>query len=146
MHVREATKADIPQMHTIRMAVKENILSDPALVSEQDYENFLTLNGKGWVCETNGKITGFAIVDLLQRNVWALFVSPEYENKGIGRKLHDTMLDWYFDHNSQPLYLSTDPNTKAEKFYRKAGWRETGTEPNNEIAFEINIKDWQTSY
>ncbi len=144
MLIREATPFDIPELHAIRMAVKENILSDPALVTEADYTRFLTSEGKGWVCEMDGKITGFAILDLGKHNIWALFVSPDHEGKGIGRKLHDTMLNWYFAKNSHPLNLSTDPNTKAERFYRKAGWRETGIEPNKEIAFEITFQEWES--
>jgi hypothetical protein len=37
MIVREATVADIESLSFIRMSVKENILNNPALVTEQDY-------------------------------------------------------------------------------------------------------------
>jgi hypothetical protein len=40
MNFREATIQDIPQMHTIRIAVKENILPDPSMIKEEDYANF----------------------------------------------------------------------------------------------------------
>ena len=53
--------------------------------------------GKGWVCEIENNIVGFAIVDLKENNIWALFVQPEFENMGIGKKLHTAMLNWYFN-------------------------------------------------
>jgi GNAT superfamily N-acetyltransferase len=41
--------------------------------------------GKGWVAETEDQIVGFSIIDLKENNIWALFVHPDFENKGIGR-------------------------------------------------------------
>lgn len=34
---REANKADIPAMHRVRLAVRENALSDPTRITESDY-------------------------------------------------------------------------------------------------------------
>ncbi|MCI1267364.1 MAG: hypothetical protein LKG19_12385 [Saprospiraceae bacterium] len=51
MIIREATVDDIDQYMVVRMAVKENIISNPALVTQQDNEDYLTHYGKGWVCE-----------------------------------------------------------------------------------------------
>ncbi|KOY86537.1 GCN5 family acetyltransferase [bacterium 336/3] len=142
MHFREATKLDIPQMHVVRYAVKENILSNPALITEADYEAFIITYGKGWVCEINSQIAGFAVVDLLKNNIWALFIHPDYEKQGIGRKLHHTMLDWYFSQTQAFVWLSTENKTRAEAFYRKAGWKEVGSYGTNEIKFEMNYENW----
>ncbi|WP_435523381.1 GNAT family N-acetyltransferase [Chryseobacterium indoltheticum] len=87
----------------VRNSVKENTLSNPNLVTDKDCEEFITERGKGWVCEIDGKITGFSIVDLKDNNIWALFVDPDYEKKGIGKKLHDIMLDWYFSQTKKRL-------------------------------------------
>jgi hypothetical protein len=73
MTFREAKVSDIPQMQVVRHSVKENVLSDPALVTEKDYEEFLTVRGKGWVCETDNQTVGFVIVDLKENNVWLYF-------------------------------------------------------------------------
>ena len=118
------------------------MLSDPAIVTYQDYVDFISERGKGWICEISGKIVGFAIVDLVDHNVWALFVLPGYERMGIGKRLHDLMLDWYFSQTGSALWLSTSPGTRAENFYRKAGWRETGVHGKGEIKFEMNKEDW----
>ena len=145
MILREAATADIPQIQIVRNSVDENILSDPALVTDKDVEEYINQRGKGWVCEINRVIIGFAIVDLLDHNVWALFIQPGYEKKGIGRKLHDEMIDWYFRQTDAVIWLGTGPGTRAEQFYRKAGWKETGKHGKGEIKFEMTKQDWMNN-
>ena len=142
MIFREARVSDIPQIQLVRNSVKENTLSDPALVTDKDCENYLVNRGKGWVCEIDGRVAGFAIVDLADHNVWALFVHPAYDRKGIGKQLHDDMLDWYFSQTDLTIWLGTSPNTRAEKFYRKAGWKEVGIHGKGEIKFEMSATNW----
>ncbi len=143
MIFREANIDDIPQIQLVRNSVKENRLSNPGLVTNKDCEEYMTRRGKGWVCEINNCIVGFSIADLQDHNVWALFVEPQFEGKGIGRKLHDKMLDWYFTQSDNNIWLGTAPNTRAEAFYRNAGWREIGTHGKGEIKFELSFKEWK---
>ncbi|MGZ8540731.1 MAG: GNAT family N-acetyltransferase, partial [Chitinophagaceae bacterium] len=128
----------------VRNSVKENRLSDPALVPDKDVEDYITRRGKGWVCETRGPIVGFAIADLQDENIWALFIQAGYEGKGIGKKLHDDMMTWYFEQNKDSVWLGTSPRTRAEKFYRTAGWRETGIHDKGEIKFEMTAAEWRS--
>lgn len=137
MQFREATPKDIPQIQIVRHLVKENTLSNPNLVTDQDCLEFLTQRGKGWVCECEGQIVGFAIADLKEDNIWALFIDPKFEKKGIGSKLQHIMLDWYFSQGKTYVWLGTSPNTRAETFYRKTGWIENGKNGPDEIKFEM---------
>ena len=121
----------------------ENTLSNPNLVTDQDCKTYLTERGKGWVCEIEQQIVGFAIADLTDNNIWALFINPNFEKKGIGQKLHKTMLDWYFSQTQQKVWLSTAFNTRAEHFYKKAGWTAVGPYGTNEIKFEMSFNDWE---
>ncbi|MBL0050515.1 MAG: GNAT family N-acetyltransferase [Bacteroidetes bacterium] len=139
---REATIEDIPQIQIVRNAVKENMLSNPNLVTDADCVEFITVRGKGWVCEIENKIVGFSIVDLIENNIWALFVDPDFDKRGIGKRLHDMMLDWYFKQTTKAVWLGTAPGTRAEKFYRTAGWREIGMHGAKEIKFEMCFEDW----
>jgi GNAT superfamily N-acetyltransferase len=139
---REAGIADIAGMHVVRVAVMENRLSNPALITPADYEEFIIQRGKGWVCETDGRIIGFAIVDTKENNVWALFIQPGFDGKGIGRHLHDIMIDWYFGQTDTTIWLGTAPQTRAEQFYRKAGWKEVGMH-GKEIKFEMTADEWK---
>jgi len=142
MNYREASVNDIEVMHVVRMAVKENVLNNPLLVTEADYINFLTVSGKGWVATKSNVIVGFAIVDTAKNNIWALFVHPDFEGKGIGKTLHSLMLNWFFLHSKENLWLTTAPGTRAESFYREAGWIETGME-GKEVRFEMSKEDWE---
>ena len=124
------------------MAVKENVLNNPFLVTESDYLKFLTSAGRGWVFVINDKITAFSIVDTTSNNVWALFVDPFHEKKGIGQKLEYAMLKWFFEQSTENLWLSTAPGTRAEMFYKASGWKVTGITNNGEVRFEMSYKDW----
>jgi GNAT superfamily N-acetyltransferase len=140
-NLREATPADIPQIQHVRLSVNENKLSNPALVTDDDVLDYITNRGKGWVTENNGIITGFAIVDLVKNNVWALFMHPDHENKGEGSMLHYVMMEWYFSQKDHVIWLSTGQGTRAETFYRKKGWKDAGMH-GNEIKFEMTLQDW----
>ncbi len=141
---REAIAADIKQIQHVRHAVKENILSDPSKVTDEDCRVMIEERGRGWVCELQGQIVGFSIVDLIERNVWALFILPDSEKKGIGRKLHNLMLDWTYGKGVQSLWLSTDPNTRADGFYKKMGWQDAGLLASGERKFEIDLSKGST--
>jgi GNAT superfamily N-acetyltransferase len=143
MVFRTAILADIPQIQIVRNAVKENMLSDPNLVTDADCAEFITQRGKGWVCEAEGCVVGFAIADLKEHNIWALFVLPEQEGKGIGKTLHDLMLHWYFENTQETVWLSTAEGTRAEQFYTKNGWTAVGRYGKTEVKFEMTYSDWQ---
>ena len=115
MIIREAKTEDIQRMQVIRNSVTENTLSDPALVTDDDYQEFITLRGKGWVCEVDHQLVGFSIVDLHNHNIWALFLLPEFEKQGIGTQLHDVMLDWYFTQTENTVWLGTSPGTRPNR-------------------------------
>lgn len=146
MIVREATIADIPQMQIVRNSVKENTLSDPGLVTDEDCKQFITVRGKGWVGEVDKRIVGFAIADLQDNNIWALFIHPHFERKGIGQQLHRTMMDWYFTQTKNKAWLGTAISTRAEAFYRKAGWTAVGFHGTKEIKFEMTYERWNQLY
>ncbi|HEX2618361.1 MAG TPA: GNAT family N-acetyltransferase [Flavobacteriales bacterium] len=132
MEIRLATPADVPAMHAIRLRVRENRLSDPSVVTEQDYHDFMARDTRSWVCERDGAMAGFTMVDVEKRNLWALFVAPEHEFKGVGRALHEAMCAWYFTREQQ-LRLSTAPSTRAERFYLTAGYVPAGTTSSGEV-------------
>lgn len=141
MIFREAHNDDIPQIQIVRNAVTENTLSNPNLVTDDDCFEFLFVRGKGWVCEINNQIVGFSIVDLKENNIWALFVHPNHDKKGIGKQLHQLMLDWYFSQTKETVWLGTAPGTRAEVFYKKQGWKQIGMH-DKELKFEMTFENW----
>lgn len=140
--IRPATAADITQIQRVRNAVKENTLSDPALVPDEDVADYINRRGRGWVSVQGDLITGFAIVSVLDQNVWALFLEPGFDHQGTGRLLHDIMMDWYFEQTGETIWLSTTPGTRAESFYRKAGWVEDGLYGKGEVRFVMTRDAW----
>ena len=144
MKIRLANAKDISQIQVVRNLVKENRLSDPALVPDSDVEDYINRRGKGWVCEIDEQVVGFAIADLVDNNIWALFIHPDFERIGIGKKLHDEMMNWYFSRTDKTVWLGTAPKTRAELFYRKAGWKEVGIHGKGEIKFEMTKDEWRS--
>jgi GNAT superfamily N-acetyltransferase len=142
MTYRVAKVEDFEAIHLVRNAVTENTLSDPGLITQNDYALYLTTRGKGWVCEIDNQIVGFSIVDLNENNVWALFLLPGFERRGIGRRLQKLLLDWYFEQTKETIWLGTTPDTRAEIFYRKSGWKEVGMYGEDEIKFEMTYGKW----
>jgi GNAT superfamily N-acetyltransferase len=142
MDFRLAVPADVLEMHRVRHSVRENVLVDAGSVTFKNTRRMLTRDGRGWVCEVEGRVVGIAIADLAGMNVWALFVEPGYEGMGIGRRLHDTMMDWMFESGATRVWLSTDPRTRAERFYARAGWEFAGRGENGETRFEMTRESW----
>ncbi|MBX0292105.1 GNAT family N-acetyltransferase [Hymenobacter sp. HSC-4F20] len=143
MHYRTAVPEDIPRLAEVRLAVRENVLRNPALVTGAHYLDYLTRRGRGWVAEENSRIVGFTIVDMQEHSVWALFVHPDFAGQGIGKQLHHQLLTWYFGQTSESVWLSTAPGTRAEEFYRRQGWQDTGRTGSGEVRFELTVGAWE---
>lgn len=138
--IREARGEDVPAMNHLRLQVRENVLSDPARVTTEMVADAISSAGRGWVFEQNGVILGFSIALIEEPSLWALFVLPGCEGRGIGHALHEAAVAWLWSQGATRIRLSTDPGTRAEAFYRARGWRETGRLANGEIRFELQRK------
>lgn len=134
--LRIAEARDFAGMHRVRMAVRENRLVS-LILGEKEYVNAISKTGRGWVVEDGDKIVGFAVGNRVTGNIWALFVDPDYEGRGIGQRLHDTMVAWLWDQGLDHLWLTTAPNTRAERFYQRAGWSRRGLGDDGEVRFEL---------
>ena len=134
--IRQAQREDIGAMHRVRMSVNENRLTS-IMLNEADYAAAIEEPGRGWVVEAEGEIVGFAVGQASTGNVWALFVDPHHEGRGYGRQLHDTLVAWLWSQKCATLWLTTEPRTRAERFYESAGWTRTGVTGTGEIRFEL---------
>ena len=137
MHFRIAAPSDISQIQIVRNSVNENQLSDPSYVTDDDCYDYLVNRGRGWVYEIESRVVAFAIGDLQEKSIWALFVEPDFEGLGIAQKLQLLLLHWYFGQSQETIWLTTSPETRAEKFYRKSGWIDKGMQHNGELRFEM---------
>jgi GNAT superfamily N-acetyltransferase len=133
---RRATETDAGRIREIRDSVRENILSDPARVTPADIRWFLK-NGPIWVWqEEDGTVAGFSAGDPRDGWIWALFVAPGHEGKGIGRALLKAACDTLRAAGHTTAFLSTEAGTRAERHYRADGWIVTGTTERGELIFQ----------
>ena len=139
--LRQATRADIPAIHEVRMSVRENQLARSSAITERDYVEYLETLGRGWVIEVAGQIVGFVVGNAQSGNIWALFVHPEFEQRGFGRRLLDTAIGWLCSQGLTRLWLTTEPATRARSFYESAGWVNAGTTEYGEVRLELSTND-----
>lgn len=123
-------------MHVVRLAVRENRLSDPGRITASDYRSAISELGQGWVAEVSGTVVGFA-VGYRTGNIWALFVHPDHEGCGYGKALHSAMVSSLWAQGLRKLWLTTTPATRADAFYRSLGWRPCGI-VDGEIRLELD--------
>ncbi len=128
MRYREIRLSDIPALIDLRTRTDENCLSLEELLSlginEDTVREKLSTNYKGWLCEIEDKIVGFAIGDKKTGEMWVIAVLPEYINQGIGTRLLILVEEWLFAQGCERLWLTTDIDTRlrAYSFYLKHGW------------------------
>ena len=134
--LRAARASDIPAIQRIRASVKENRLVS-TVITDEDVRTAIEDTGRGWVVDEEGEVVAFAIGNAVNGNIWALFVRPEAEGRGFGRQLHDTMVDWLWTAGLDRLWLTTEPGTRAQRFYQAAGWQLVGPADQGELRYEM---------
>ena len=136
--VRRATAADIAAMMELRLQVRENRLSHPGQVTAEDCRPYVERSHM-WVWEEDGEVLGISASNCDTGWIWALFVRPGHEGRGIGRALFAAACGALQSAGVRHMRLSTDPDTRAARFYHAAGWRETGRTPEGELIFECSV-------
>lgn len=137
--IRRARDEDHARISEIRDSVSENVLGEASRpLVERDYAWFRDNPGV-WVWEQDGEILGFSAADTRDGSIWALFVAPGHERRGIGRALFEKSLDVLRLDGHRTAWLTTQPGSRAESFYRAAGWKAIGTSPKGELIFDSRI-------
>ncbi|QYF93801.1 GNAT family N-acetyltransferase [Massilia sp. PAMC28688] len=143
LHFRLARPADIPAMSAIRLAVTENVLTEPARVTAQMYRDYMDELGRAWVCEAGAacrlQLIGFCYALQVDASIWALFVQPAWEGQGVATGLLDRSCAWLhgIGHASAQLYTGT--GTRAEHFYTARGWQRSLASTGDEAHFVIDL-------
>jgi GNAT superfamily N-acetyltransferase len=120
-------------MMALRLSVRENRLFVPSQLTAEDCRCYVARGTR------KAPSLAFPPPRSTPDGIWALFVRPGHEGGGIGRALFAAACDALFGAGSRTLRLSTDPDTRAERFYRAAGWREAGRAPEGELIFEFSV-------
>jgi ribosomal protein S18 acetylase RimI-like enzyme len=138
-NTRRATHADVPRIMEIRHAVRGNRLFDPNSVTAADCIAFID-RAVMWVwTDPASEVQGFSASDPRDGSIWALSVDPANEGRGIGRALLALACSTVRSAGIAAATLTTEPGTRAERFYRMNGWIETGRSAKGDIVFQRRI-------
>ena len=135
LFIRRAVLEDIPDLMTLRASVRENRQSETNAVTGDDVADFMR-HSAIWVWQEDRRILGFSAGDTQCGWVWALFVDPGHEGRGIGRALLARACRTVARAGFAHATLTTDPGTRADGFYRRAGWIDAGWTEDGEVIFE----------
>ncbi|MCI1027415.1 MULTISPECIES: GNAT family N-acetyltransferase [Pantoea] len=125
INIRTAQAADIDGMFHVRISVIENHLSREEMqrigITENVVADLIEKSCCAWVATDNEKIIGFSMILPDEGCLFAAFVLPEYEGRGIGRRLVEIAEKELFRHH-EIAWLETDKQSRAAKFYIQLGW------------------------
>ncbi len=85
-----------------------------------------------WVAEVGGQAVGFSMADRARGCVFALFVLPGFEGRGVGTGLADLAEAALFERN-EAIWLETERTSRAAAFYRRRGFVESGAAPPGDV-------------
>jgi GNAT superfamily N-acetyltransferase len=112
----------------VRIATRENTYTMDGLdrlgITEASVTDMIKTTHRGWLCEVDKQVVGFAIGNRKNGEMWVIGVLPEYEGKGVGKELLIRVEDWLWSEGWNEIWLTTDidPSLRAYGFYRSQGW------------------------
>jgi len=112
-------------MFHVRISVIENHLSREEMqrigITENVVADLIEKSCCAWVATDKEKIIGFSMILPDDGCLFAASVLPEYEGRGIGRRLVEIAEKELFRHH-EIAWLETDKQSRAAKFYIQLGW------------------------
>lgn len=143
MKCREARVEDIETLFEIRCSVRENHLSREELaemgITSQALVDVILQGESVWVACDEERMLGFAMVDADNGELFALFVRPDCEGRGVGARLLALAEARLFrDHAVACLITDGREQMRAFGFYLRAGWRVVRAEEGGDVRMEKN--------
>ena len=139
--IRRATVADINTLFDIRTSVRQNHLSREQMaelgITATVLKQALEAGPCAWIAEVDGNAGGFAMVDTESAEVFALFVRPEWEGRGLGSLLLAAAEEELFREHER-IWLLTDGGNgiRANGFYLKQGWELVARVDQRDVRYE----------
>ena len=142
--LRQAQPRDIPDMFALRERTRENPISPQELgllgiTPESTAAAMANGRSRSWVCLQDSALVGFATGDSTSGEILVVAVSPDFEGRGIGKRLLRSVMESLQSAGCDRLWLaaSPDPRVRSYGFYRYLGWQPTGeTTANGEEILE----------
>lgn len=127
--IRVAVVADVEAIFQVRTSVRENHLDHAQLaqmgITPAAVTAMIAAEPCTWVAEEAGRVLGFSMIDLEEGSLFAAFVLPDHEGRGIGSQLVAAAEHALFTAHDE-IWLETGATTRAAGFYRRLGWRDAG--------------------
>jgi GNAT superfamily N-acetyltransferase len=128
IEIRIALPSDLPEMTRIRTSVRENHMSVEELaargITPASLIAMMATDSRTWLALVDGVPAGFSMGIVHKATVYALFIHPDYEGRGIGKRLLAEAEAWLFAQGCAELWLDTgeEPEIRAHGFYLRQGW------------------------
>ena len=145
MHIRIANQADVETLFDIRTSVSENYQSREEIaelgITPESVNAMLQADCQAWIAELEGQAIGFSLADRAEATIVGLFVRPQFEQMGAGRRLIEAAERWLSANGTREAWLLTgnDPNLRAYGFYRHLGWIPAGVQTDGMFAGEMKF-------
>ena len=142
MNLRSASPLDVEDLFDIRCSVIENHQSRdelaeigvtvPVVREMIESGDYVTT-----IADVDGRPVGFTMAQISEGYVFACFVRPGFEGRGIGRALMRAAEDGLRRAGVRRAWLSTGArdDLRAVGFYRHLGWHEDGFLEDGQIRF-----------
>lgn len=142
MQIRPAETEDVEAIFAVRCSVKENHMTSAELEELGITVGSVTemIAGSDFivpVAEVDGQVVGFAIAQISKGYLFALFIHPAYEGKGLGNALMEVIESGLAEQGVKEAWLATgsEPGIRAPGFYRHLGWVENGVMDDGQLKF-----------
>jgi GNAT superfamily N-acetyltransferase len=147
--IRVATDRDVESLFDIRTSVLENHQSREDLacigITPQSVAQMLRSSSRAWIASEAGHDVAFSMANAVEATIFAMFVRPASEGRGLGRVLMKEAEEWLFAQGCTEIWLLTDanPRVRASGFYRHLGWEDAGVQDDGQVKFtKRRPKDW----
>jgi GNAT superfamily N-acetyltransferase len=93
------------------------------------YSQYNSLKDRVWICEHNGRMIGFLLLMHRDKNIAQLryfLLEPNYRGIGLGKKLMELYMEFYYSCGYQSSYLwTTNELPAAASLYTRHGFQLT---------------------
>jgi ribosomal protein S18 acetylase RimI-like enzyme len=134
--IRLADPGDVEALFHVRTSVQENHISRERLaeleITDTSVSEMISASPCAWVAVLNEEIVGFSMIDVAHASLFAAFILPAHEGKGLGTELVLIAESELFKRHSE-IWLETDRYSRAAGFYRHLGWGNEREAKGNQI-------------
>jgi GNAT superfamily N-acetyltransferase len=139
--IRIATNKDIAALFDIRTSVRENHQSHAGLaaagITPDSIARMLETTSRAWIAVTDDTPVAFSMANAEEATIFAMFVRPGHEGRGLGARLMRAAEGWLFGAGCSEIWLltSADPAVRANGFYRHIGWQPDGVQEDGQMKY-----------